>query len=172
MANSKEETVRQLRWRLEKASALITKLQEDNKKLRTKLNNRTCNQNTKVINDYFTKCKTTKVDPEFSAKMDEILAQALSVPVEAIRFRSRKKDIVFARQIGCYILHTLYPRRYKTISTSDIGWHFGYSNHTTVLHAVEATEDRLSAVKSVDARIIREVITKIEKILDETPVTA
>jgi chromosomal replication initiation ATPase DnaA len=172
MAKIKLETVEELRYALRKERALVVKLEEQNKKLRSKLNNIATKKNHKVISDFFTKCKTDKVNTEFSTVLDELLAETFCIPVAALRMKSRKKDIVFARQAGCYILHVYYPRRYKTISLGDIGWHYGYVNHTTVLNSIEAITDRLAAVKSSDARLLRELFAKIEKILEQTPVVA
>jgi chromosomal replication initiation ATPase DnaA len=166
------KAARKLRYALSKERALVNELEVEALGLRKKVNNRKSKENSKVIEDFFVKCKVDKVNPKFKIDLDEILADECAVPIQAIRLASRKRDIVFARQIGCYILWKYYPIRYSILSLNNIAAHFGYVDHTTVLHAVRNIEDTLSLHRSSEAATIRRIIDKVKLLVEETPVIA
>jgi len=166
------KAARKLRYALSKERALVNELQSQVFTLKSKVNNRKSRENTRIIEDFFVKCKVDKVNPKFKIELDEILADECAVPVQAIRLASRKRDIVFARQIGCYILWKYYPMRYSILSLNNIAAHFGYVDHTTALHAIRVVEDKLSLHRSSEAATIRRIIDKVKLLVEETPVIA
>lgn len=73
--------------------------------------------------------------------IDEIqrtVCDHLSVPPDLIRAKTRKQEIVTARQIAMYLSKELTNSSLKTI-----GLHFGGRDHSTVIHAYQTIEDTM-----------------------------
>ncbi|HES59899.1 MAG: chromosomal replication initiator protein DnaA [Calditrichaceae bacterium] len=68
----------------------------------------------------------------------EYTSQIFSLPVDQLRAKTRKKDIVQARQAAMYL-----SKQLTSYSLVTIGLHFGGRDHTTVIHALECVDDRL-----------------------------
>ena len=60
------------------------------------------------------------------------------VPEDLLRAKTRKQEIVIARQVAMYLAKDLTNSSLKTI-----GLHFGGRDHSTVIHAYQAVEDRI-----------------------------
>ncbi len=71
-----------------------------------------------------------------------------SVPAEAIQSKSRKHEIVQARQISMFLAN-----KYLDYSTSKIGAYIGKRDHATVLHAFGMVRDQIQIDKSFKADI-------------------
>ena len=65
------------------------------------------------------------------------VCQFYSIEDKVIRGTQKTKGITEARQLAMYLIRTMTP-----LSTTDIATEFG-KNHTTVLHAIKAIEDKL-----------------------------
>ena len=61
-----------------------------------------------------------------------------SIPEDLIRAKTRKQEIVNARQIAMYLAKELTNSSLKTI-----GLHFGGRDHSTVIHAYQSVEDQM-----------------------------
>ena len=61
-----------------------------------------------------------------------------SIPPDLIRAKTRKQEIVNARQIAMYLAKELTNSSLKTI-----GLHFGGRDHSTVIHAYQSVEDQM-----------------------------
>ena len=72
-----------------------------------------------------------------------------------VREKTRKQEIVEARQIAMYLSKQMTQSSLKTI-----GLQFGGRDHSTVIHAITSVEDRLSNPKQ--QRIIRDIQQSIE----------
>jgi chromosomal replication initiator protein len=73
--------------------------------------------------------------------IDEIqrtVCEHLSIPPDLLRAKTRKQEIVTARQIAMYLSKELTNSSLKTI-----GLHFGGRDHSTVIHAYQSTEDMM-----------------------------
>ena len=68
----------------------------------------------------------------------EYTSQIFGLPVDQLRAKSRKKDIVQARQAAMYL-----SKQLTNHSLVTIGLHFGGRDHTTVIHALECVAERL-----------------------------
>lgn len=55
-----------------------------------------------------------------------------------LKDKTRKKEIVIARQIAMY-----FSKEYTNHSLKSIGYHFGGRDHSTVIHAVQAVNDMI-----------------------------
>jgi chromosomal replication initiator protein len=61
-----------------------------------------------------------------------------SLPEDLLRAKTRKQEIVSARQIAMYLAKELTNSSLKTI-----GLHFGGRDHSTVIHAYQSVEDQM-----------------------------
>jgi chromosomal replication initiator protein len=58
------------------------------------------------------------------------VSEYFEIPVELITGKSRRSNIVYARQIAIYFARKILPE-----SLSSIGYHFGDRHHASVLHS-------------------------------------
>lgn len=65
-----------------------------------------------------------------------LVAEYFKVPVEKLHGKTRKRDIVIARQLSMYL-----AKNFTTNTLKDIGKNFGGRDHTTVLYSVKAVQD-------------------------------
>lgn len=73
-----------------------------------------------------------------------------------VREKTRKQEIVEARQIAMYL-----SKKFTESSLKTIGLHFGGRDHSTVIHAINTIEGRLSTSPKY-RRILSELEQKIE----------
>ena len=85
-----------------------------------------------------------------------IVCEVLNVAENKIRDKTRKKEIVMARQIAMYLSKELTKSSLKTI-----GLHFGGRDHSTVIHACTTVEDSMSKDPSFKD-IVNNVRSQIE----------
>ncbi len=85
-----------------------------------------------------------------------IVCEVLNIAENKIRDKTRKKEIVLARQVAMYLSKELTKSSLKTI-----GLHFGGRDHSTVIHACTTIEEYISKDQSLKD-IINNVRTQIE----------
>lgn len=68
----------------------------------------------------------------------EYTAKIFNLPIDQLRAKTRKKDVVIARQTAMYISKQLTDH-----SLITIGLHFGGRDHSTVIHALENVNKRI-----------------------------
>ena len=85
-----------------------------------------------------------------------IVCEVLNVAENKIRDKTRKKEVVMARQIAMYLSKELTKSSLKTI-----GLHFGGRDHSTVIHACTTIEESISKDKSLKD-IVNNVRAQIE----------
>ena len=68
-----------------------------------------------------------------------LVCDSLKIDENKIRDKTRKKEIVFARQVAMFLSKELTKSSLKTI-----GLHFGGRDHSTVIHACSSIEESLS----------------------------
>jgi chromosomal replication initiator protein len=83
-----------------------------------------------VVNDIHT--------PLTIEQIQKIVCEYFDIPVDLIRAKTRKQEVVIARQIAMYI-----AKEKTNSSLKTIGIHFGGRDHSTVIHACQAVEDFL-----------------------------
>lgn len=64
------------------------------------------------------------------------VADYFELSLEQLVDKSRKKEIVIARQLGMY-----FAKEYTNLSLQTIGQHFGKRDHSTVIHAIHCVND-------------------------------
>ncbi len=71
-------------------------------------------------------------------EIQRVVCEHLSIPPDLLRAKTRKQEIVTARQIAMYLSKELTNSSLKTI-----GLHFGGRDHSTVIHAYQTVEDTM-----------------------------
>lgn len=75
----------------------------------------------------------TEVNIDFIQKS---VADYFELSLEQLVDKSRKKEIVIARQLGMY-----FAKEYTNLSLQTIGQYFGKRDHSTVIHAINCVND-------------------------------
>ncbi len=94
--------------------------------------------------------RSVKIDDE-PLTLDEIIDKVCShfnVTVNAVNSRSRKQEIVLARQVSMYL-----AQKHTKMPASRIGKLVGGRDHSTVLHSCSQIEKRLQVDKSFTAEL-------------------
>ena len=76
------------------------------------------------------------------------VAEYFSVTLDQLKAKTRKKEIVMARQVAMY-----FAKEYTTQSLKSIGHHFGGRDHSTVIHSVQTVSDMIDTDKRFRADI-------------------
>ena len=72
-------------------------------------------------------------------EIQRVVCEYFDIAEDLIRAKTRKQEIVNARQVAMYLAKELTNSSLKTI-----GLHFGGRDHSTVIHAYQTIEDQLS----------------------------
>jgi len=70
--------------------------------------------------------------------IQKTVSDYFKVPIVDLKAKTRKKEIVIARQVAMYI-----AKDYTNHSLKSIGYHFGGRDHSTVIHAVQSVNDMI-----------------------------
>jgi len=71
-------------------------------------------------------------------QIQRIVCEFYDIPEDLLRAKTRKQEVVNARQVAMYLAKELTNSSLKTI-----GLHFGGRDHSTVIHACQSIQDRL-----------------------------
>jgi chromosomal replication initiator protein len=85
--------------------------------------------------------------------IQKLVAEHFSVPVETLAGKTRKRQIVIARQLSMYLAKNLTDKSLKAI-----GEQFGGRDHSTVIYSYKAVQDLLDT----DV-FIKETVSELEK---------
>lgn len=78
------------------------------------------------------------------------------IDTNKVREKTRKQEIVEARQIAMYL-----SKKFTKSSLKTIGLHFGGRDHSTVIHAISTVEERIST-SAKHKRMVEELHQRIE----------
>jgi len=84
------------------------------------------------------------------------VSEICGIDTNKLKEKTRKKEIVEARQIAMYLSKNMTKSSLKTI-----GLHFGGRDHSTVVHAIESVEQRIKT-NTRTLRMIKDLQHKIE----------
>jgi len=71
--------------------------------------------------------------------IQRVVCEHLDISEDQIRGKTRKREVVRARQIAMY-----FAKKHTDHSLKDIGLHFGGRDHSTVIHANNTVQDRMA----------------------------
>ncbi|SNC74946.1 chromosomal replication initiator protein DnaA [Hymenobacter gelipurpurascens] len=75
-------------------------------------------------------------------------AEYFGVPLDLLKAKTRKKEVVTARQVAMY-----FAKEHTSHSLKSIGHHFGGRDHSTVIHSVQTVSDLIDSDKSFRSTI-------------------
>jgi chromosomal replication initiator protein len=104
----------------------------------------------KQMIDKFVKNTTREVSIDYIQK---VVCDYFDLPIELMKSKTRKREIVQARQIAMY-----FSKKLTKSSLATIGMHCGGKDHATVLHACKTVNNLLDTDKR-----FRQYISEIEK---------
>jgi chromosomal replication initiator protein len=73
-------------------------------------------------------------------QIQRVVCEFFDLPEDLLRAKTRKQEVVIARQVAMYLAKELTNSSLKTI-----GLHFGGRDHSTVIHAYQSVRNHLSA---------------------------
>ncbi|HET6566365.1 MAG TPA: chromosomal replication initiator protein DnaA, partial [Rhodothermales bacterium] len=88
--------------------------------------------------------------------IQRITCEYFKIPEDLVRAKTRKREVVQARQVAMFFCKQLTQHSLKTI-----GLHFGGRDHSTVIHANQSVENQIET----DPRF-REIIDEIRKTIE------
>ena len=88
--------------------------------------------------------------------IQEYVCDYFELDTNKLREKTRKQEIVEARQFAMYL-----SKRFTKSSLKTIGLHFGGRDHSTVIHAISTLEDRIQSSQK-HRRILNDLESKIE----------
>lgn len=81
-------------------------------------------------------------------QIQRVVCEFFDIPEDLLRAKTRKQEVVNARQIAMYLSKELTNSSLKTI-----GLHFGGRDHSTVIHSCQAIHDRITSNSSFKQNI-------------------
>ena len=91
--------------------------------------------------------------------IQKYVSNFFNVSIELLKAKTRKREIVVARQVAMYL-----AKEYTNMSLKSIGFHFGNRDHSTVIHAISTVNDMMDT----DAKFL----TQMEDILKKVKMRA
>lgn len=80
---------------------------------------------------------------EISIEMiQKVVCEYYNIPVDTVKSKTRKREIVQARQIAMF-----FAKDFTKASLKNIGSHFGNRDHSTVIHACQTVNDLMDTDK-------------------------
>jgi chromosomal replication initiator protein len=76
-------------------------------------------------------------------QIQRVVCEYFDIPEDLLRAKTRKQEVVNARQVAMYLSKELTNSSLKTI-----GLHFGGRDHSTVIHSCQVIHDRISSDSS------------------------
>jgi chromosomal replication initiator protein len=94
----------------------------------------------KTVIKNFIKDIETEVGIDFIQKS---VSEYFGIQLDDLKAKTRKKEIVIARQVAMY-----FSKEFTNHSLKSIGYHFGGRDHSTVIHAVQTVNDMIETDSS------------------------
>lgn len=110
-------------------------------------------QMAKTVLKDMVKSSNTQISIEF---IQNYVCDYFGIDTNKVREKTRKQEIVEARQIAMYL-----AKKYTKSSLKTIGLQFGGRDHSTVIHAISTVDERLSTSPK-HKRMLKELEQKIE----------
>lgn len=70
--------------------------------------------------------------------IQKYVANYFDVTIDLLKAKTRKREIVVARQVSMYL-----TKEFTNMSLKSIGYHFGGRDHSTVIHAINTVNDMM-----------------------------
>lgn len=77
-------------------------------------------------------------------EVQKLVSEYFGLSVDDLKAKTRKKEIVIARQVAMY-----FAKEFTGFSLKSIGYHFGGRDHSTVIHAIQCINDMIVEKKEM-----------------------
>jgi chromosomal replication initiator protein len=96
-------------------------------------------------------------------KIKTIICNYLHVEEEKLQHKTRKREIVYARQLSMFFI-----LKYTNYTLAEVGEMFGGRDYTTVIHSRDTIKDRLDVEEEVqnDVKLLNDLIQPRRRITD------
>jgi chromosomal replication initiator protein len=88
--------------------------------------------------------------------VQKFVSDFFDVSVELLKAKTRKREIVVARQVGMYL-----TKEFTNMSLKSIGYHYGGRDHTTVIHAISTVNDMMDTDQKFYA-MMQDLLKKVK----------
>jgi chromosomal replication initiator protein len=89
-------------------------------------------------------------------RIQEIVARELAVTTDMIRAKTRKREVVHARQVAMFL-----ATEFTQLTLKAIGLQFGGRDHATVIHARETVNESIKSDPN-EAKLLEALRRKLE----------
>ncbi len=89
-------------------------------------------------------------------QIQQIVCDYFEIPEDLVRARTRKREVVQARQVAMY-----FSKQFTKHSLKNIGLKFGGRDHSTVIHGIQSIEDQIETDPS-----FRETVAELRRKLE------
>ena len=97
------------------------------------------------------------IDSEVSIDyIQKFISEYFNVTVDLLKAKTRKREIVVARQVAMY-----FAKEYTNLSLKSIGYNFGNRDHSTVIHALTSVNDMMDTDRKFNSTM-QELIKKFK----------
>ncbi|HSZ24937.1 MAG TPA: helix-turn-helix domain-containing protein, partial [Cytophagaceae bacterium] len=86
----------------------------------------------------------------------KFVSEYFNVTIDQMKDKTRKREIVVARQVSMY-----FAKEYTNMSLKSIGSNFGNRDHSTVIHAIQSVNDLIDTDKKFNATM-QDLMKKIK----------
>jgi len=100
----------------------------------------------KQMIDKFVKNTVHEISIDYIQK---IVCDFFELPLEVLKSKTRKREVVQARQLAMY-----FSKQFTKSSLSNIGMHCGGKDHATVLHACRTVNNLMDTDKKFKAQVV------------------
>jgi chromosomal replication initiator protein len=100
----------------------------------------------KQMIDKFVKNTVHEISIDYIQK---IVCDFFELPLEVLKSKTRKREVVQARQLAMY-----FSKQFTKSSLSNIGMHCGGKDHATVLHACRTVNNLIDTDKKFKAQVV------------------
>ena len=83
----------------------------------------------------------------------KLVAEHFELPIEKLQGKTRKRQVVIARQLSMYL-----AKNFTNSSLKTIGLNFGGKDHSTVIYSIKAVQDLIDT-----DTIFRDTVNQLEK---------
>ncbi|UOQ72103.1 chromosomal replication initiator protein DnaA [Hymenobacter cellulosilyticus] len=81
--------------------------------------------------------------------IQKTVAEYFGISLDLLKAKTRKKEVVTARQVAMY-----FAKEHTSHSLKSIGFHFGGRDHSTVIHSVQTVSDLIDSDKNFRNTIV------------------
>jgi len=104
----------------------------------------------KEVVQHFVSSESKEISVE---NIKQLVAEYFELPIEKLQGKTRKRQVVIARQLSMYL-----AKNFTTSSLKTIGSNFGGKDHSTVIYSIKAVQDLMDTDS-----LFKDTVSQLEK---------